>query len=388
MKKILCVLLSFIMMFSIVACKDTTQNVGDVNSGVNSENTDNTSTDSGKTETPVGALAYDEFKNVLSGKTFLNETGSADNSTTHIVKQEDNGFLWRYVYINANKSGEAVNVLQLSDTHIVQINDTDRTNPVTMSVFNEHSGGKEGMGISNFEVALQYPQYFDYTVHTGDFMDYLAYGGLEYLKANLFSKGNILAALGNHDIARNNNGSVADTSTLENRYEQLKNYWPNDTDYASVIVKNSVMLIQLDNAQSKYYGEQATKLSADLEKARQNNLTVLIFQHMPISVNDPQQSRVAPIRDTSGTGTLNFQKALIGGSKYVGDDVTKEVYNLITENADVVKGVFCGHEHADYYSEIHGSYTKDGVKTEAIIPQYVMSNNYGDKGHALAIMVR
>lgn len=43
---------------------------------------------------------------------------------------------------------------------------------------------------------------------------------------------------------------------------------------------------------------------------------------------------------------------------------TMKLYRLITENADVVKGVFCGHWHNEAYTEIIGSYIKNGEKLE------------------------
>ena len=56
----------------------------------------------------------------------------------------------------------------------------------------------------------------------------------------------------------------------------------------------------------------------------------------------------------------------------------------MTHNADVIRGIFCGHWHSDFYTEILAE-TPDGKKT--VIPQYVLTGNMYDKGHALIITV-
>ena len=45
------------------------------------------------------------------------------------------------------------------------------------------------------------------------------------------------------------------------------------------------------------------------------------------------------------------------------------MYNLITSNADVIKGCFSGHKHCDFYTEINAK-TADGTAT--VIPQYIV----------------
>ncbi len=415
MKKVVSILLCIAIVLSLAACggkadntdtnSDTTGSTGDSqttdtgdttsnNSGSDeadgasggNENSNNNATDTKSSTNAMvtTAEAYKNFKAIFPDKTFLDVCGSSSDPKNHIVKMQDSGTIWRYVTLNANKKGQTVNIMQITDMHVVKLDDRDRKNPVTMNVFEEHSKNKEGMGIANLERIAQYPKYFDFTVGTGDTMDYLTYGGLEVLKKNVFGIKNSLWALGNHDVARTNTNTMADPNDINTRYAQLKEYWPNDLDYASRVVKDTVMIIQLDNSLFKYYGDQAKKLAADIKKARDNNLTVLIFQHMAISVVDVNQSRVNPIRPNSGD-PYNFRKT-IGNNTSAG--VTKDVYSLITQNADIVKGVFCGHLHNDYYSEIHGSYTKDGKKVDAIIPQFVIAGNMGDSGNGMAITVK
>lgn len=391
MKKLLALILCLALTLSLAACGSngeggSTATEGGSNASGEQSNTENSSGSTGQGGTSnQSASAFANFKAIMPDKTFIDVNGKESDPTKHIVKAEGSNLTWRYVTLNANKKGETVNILHVSDFHIVNTNAEDLKNPVTVSVFENHSGSKNGMGKTQYDDMLKYPALFDFTVSTGDNVDYMHLGALELFKQTIFKLNNAFVALGNHDISRVNNGLVSDTTTLESRYDVLKQYWPHDLDYSSKVVKDTVMIIQLDNAQSKYYGEQATKLEADIKKAKSENLTVLIFQHMPISVNDFNQSRINPI---DGGETQNFQKSYIGGSKYQADDVTKKVYELITQNADVVKGVFCGHEHEDFYTEIHGSYLENGNKVEAIIPQYVLDALHQESGIALAITVK
>ena len=145
------------------------------------------------------------------------------------------------------------------------------------------------------------------------------------------------------------------------------------------------MLVQLNNGQSKYYGNQAEKLAADIKYARENNLIILISQHEPVATGDTAQARVVPI--TGGNSYENFYKNHIGGSKYSADEVTKKVYNLITNNADVIRGVFAGHLHQNYYTEIKATYEKDGAKVNAVIPQIVLQTATSAEGYITVINI-
>ena len=73
---------------------------------------------------------------------------------------------------------------------------------------------------------------------------------------------------------------------------------------------------------------------------------------------------------------------LAGGVK--SSDTTRSVYNLIVNNADVIKGVFAGHCHSDMYNEI---VAKNSDGTAAVIPQYITTSNAYDGGHAMRIFV-
>lgn len=64
---------------------------------------------------------------------------------------------------------------------------------------------------------------------------------------------------------------------------------------------------------------------------------------------------------------------------------TKAICDIIAANGDIIKGVFNGHQHADYYSEILAK-TASGADT--IIPQYTLSGCIYGNGNALKITVK
>ena len=63
------------------------------------------------------------------------------------------------------------------------------------------------------------------------------------------------------------------------------------------------------------------------------------------------------------------------------------LYSLIKENADIIKGVLCGHWHNEAYTEIVGSYMENIIKIQKTIPQYVTDAVAYDNGHMMIITV-
>lgn len=107
----------------------------------------------------------------------------------------------------------------------------------------------------------------------------------------------------------------------------------------------------------------------------------MIFYHIPIATGDADAGLISPLRVNSNT-ERDF--SIFGNSHKTKDDSNK-VYNLIVNNADVIKGAFCGHLHSDYYTEI---IAKNSDGTDAVIPQYILTGTPYDKGHVMWITVK
>ena len=156
--------------------------------------------------------------------------------------------------------------------------------------------------------------------------------------------------------------------------------------YVSRVLGNKAMVIGLDNSIQKYTKYQIEKLKNDISLAREKGYVALIFQHEPISTGREEDTAVEAYKvyDSSVRDFYN----LIG---VIGNDDTKELYKIITENADVIRGVYCGHMHSAFYTEIKGSYLDErGERVEKNIPQYLLEGNPYDNqcGHVMRITVK
>ena len=237
---------------------------------------------------------------------------------------------------------------------------------------------------------MEFGKLFDRTVITGDILDFYSFGNIDLLKSVITDKYDVLMTLGNHETAEiipSINGGHKEKYSFDEKFDYLnKNVWPNDAYLYSEIMSNKegnekVMLLLLDNSTNKYLfsQEQLKKLHEYIETARQKQIPILIFQHSPISTNwgDEKGNDLAEpydiINNPNGVNSNHGKSSgLIGGSLN-NDEMSQKVYELIIKSGDVIKGVFCGHEHNNIYTEIMAT-TPDG--TNAKIPQYVVSGNY------------
>ncbi len=314
---------------------------------------------------------------------------SSSDPEHHIYQLISSGIMVRYADIEGIKKGEEVRIMQSTDFHLNRIDrqDGQENNPVVASIGNYCETLRDEQAVHNAWRTMEFFRLFDARIITGDTLDYLTWGSLELLKECIWDiDGEAIVTLGDHDLTRKKQESLDDETSLESRYDILKEYWEHDVAYVSRVIKDRVMIIALDNGRTGYYGNQAELLRADIERAKKEKLTVLIFQHNPICTKNPEEVSVEPIRVNDETGTRNFCENFIGAAHK--DPITDEVYRLITENADVVKGIFCGHMHSDFYTEVCGSYEENGQKTPQKIPQYVLTGNMFDQGHILAITVK
>ena len=232
----------------------------------------------------------------------------------------------------------------------------------------------------------------DQTIVTGDILDYLSYGAQELTQKHLFWRdSNLLAAIGGHEVTRVMQGVVPDTTTKESRLEILKSFWCNDIFYESRILGNRVIAVVMDNGSSGTYTEdQFNRLKSDLEYARRNDLIVLIFQHEPLCTANPAETEVPFVRPCDPSGSRNFFKDFVGGvwvREHLKDEWSMRTHDLIRQSSDVIKGVFCGHRHSDFYTEILGI-AADGVPDGTVIPQYVLTATvYENLGHIMKITI-
>ena len=303
----------------------------------------------------------------------------------------------REVTIDSGKGGDPVTVIQLSDLHLGDMTQKDLENPTLLSTWRFREWGAHGAFAPNAKSALDYAdsRNADQIVITGDAIDYLSEGSMNLLKDTVWDRyrdedgkvSRVLLALGNHEREQKMEGKVDESLTLAEREQMVKDAWEHDILYTSRILKEKVMVIQMDNGMGYFRDEQVPLLRDDLALAREKGYTVLLFFHEPISTGNAKDRDVNASYVGKGAGTsFNFYTGSTVANPFTDPDSTNgAIYRMIVNSADVVRGVFCGHLHADYYTEIQAK-TPDGQAK--VIPQYVLTGTPYDKGHALKITVQ
>ena len=239
--------------------------------------------------------------------------------------------------------------------------------------------------------ALDAADFCDAAVILGDILDYLSNGALNLVRTHINKKHpDFMMALGGHDTTKQMQTGRPDLLPYEDRLEMVKSVWNNDVHYYSRTVKDRVVCVVLDNSTSKYLPSQVDKLRADIEAARADGKVIIIFQHEPIV--DGHYTHVQTPANIANSGALkdvDFCHCNIVGGENNRDEATAAVYELITENADVVRAVVTGHWHSQFFSEIKASYKKDGEVIEASIPEFVISGNpYHEAGYLARLIIK
>lgn len=275
-----------------------------------------------------------------------------------IYRFGENGLIVRETMLDSGRGGEAVEIVQITDAHV--------------SFFADER--------IRWKNCLRYAAEYDYTVATGDLIEGLHTDLTKYLQESLADNPNTMLVLGNHEW----NPTKGTPEAMEDRYELLQEYWPNDVLYSSSVVKNKVMLIQLDNSQEKFHAEQIPKLKEDIQTARDKGYAVLLFYHVPLRSENPADAAVKALLPSNPNmiHSYNFQTQYLRGTS---EDATGQVYDIITTNADVIKGAFCGHLHEDLYTEI---VAKTATGESTVIPQYINHAARYGSGHVLKITVK
>ena len=313
--------------------------------------------------------------------------GDPSHPQTCIYRLLSSGVHFHEHIIDSGKGGEAIEIAQITDVHFNICNDLDRTDHESALTERCRKWLAGGVSKAGIQKAMEFASFADQTIITGDTLDYLSHGAMDMMDEYVWNKDEtVLCALGGHELTKQmQTGGVNETS-LESRLEILRGYWRHDMFYVSRVLGDKAMVIVLDNSMQKYTKYQIEKLKNDIALARENGYVALIFQHEPISTGREEDTAVEAYKvyDSSVRDFYN----LIG---VIGNDDTKELYKIITENADVIRGVYCGHMHSAFYTEIKGSYLNErGERVEKNIPQYLLEGNPYDNqcGHVMRITVK
>ncbi len=315
--------------------------------------------------------------------------GSPENYDTWVFRQ-GKGPLIREIHIDSLKpASDPVDIVVINDTHLNLVNERDEAeqNPAIMSTKQNRLWLRDGGSVPATRNIMVFAQYADLTIANGDILDYLSWGCRQLAVENVFRPDvSIIATLGGHETTRVMQGKVGDPSPSQSRRDWLQEFWPNDINYTSRVIKDKVLVVALDNGNGPYTQQQYALLQADLRRARENNFVVLIFQHEPISTRNPDYREAKPVLLGDPDQEYNFCDKYPGNAK---DARNSPLYEVITSNADIIRGIIAGHAHTDFFVEIKGTCRNaDGQIIEKFIPQYVLTCSIYSDGHLGHIIVK
>lgn len=331
------------------------------------------------------------------------ENGNITDPNRVIYKQ--NGLYVRDVAIDIDTLGEGeepYEICFITDSHFNVLSTNDILNGSNYIL-----GSYRGRYYYTYRRAyivkqLAYASRFDKIVFGGDQFDYLSDGNLTSVDRMITKKainGSVKMVLGNHESAEFCQPvgvvNAYEKLTLEEKYAEIQNYWANDTYIDAEIVKNKqgkdvAMMIYLDNSDEEYWQIQLDTLPTYFAEAREAGVPVFIYQHIPMLTMNPDETEVwysgyEGTFATSANDSKSGEKIdYTSYASFLGDEgdtqVTKDVCTLIRKNADIVKGIFCGHTHENVYTELVGL-DANGNANDLRIPQH-----NGFAGHRNGVM--
>ena len=289
----------------------------------------------------------------------------------------------RTVEIDIAGDGQPIEIYHLTDVHFNSYYESEDAN--VKASYGEWGDIADNDDIvANLKRCVNYAANADGIVVTGDIMNFYSQANCDLVEKYIFNakdninsaiKAKIIAVCGNHDATLPGANNKKDIHTANQaKLEALYSKYGQDLKYYREIIDERVMIIQMDNAMANdvesahFTDAQAALLEADIQTAHAKGYTVLLFYHIPLPSMNTEDS---------------FQGYYDGMNKY--SDADKKVYNIITNNADVIKGCFAGHTHADSYSEI---VAKTSAGKKAFVPQYVLKALYLENGAMTKITLK
>ena len=329
----------------------------------------------------AGSITFDATGNCKGGNSVTGEEIDLINSRTYknpwktgiAVKGEDGKEIsLREVTIDIPGDGEPIEIFQISDVHFNAFYENEAA-----FVGDSYKAWGSAFGdnadiITAFKRCMNYAAGADRVILTGDLVNFYSRANYDTVEKYVFQaaeninaalSGKVIPTAGNHECTYSDRSSL---TQFDSNYTELKALYKQygfDLDYTSQVIDGRVMVVVLDNASrydaggDRYSQAQVDNLTRDIAIARENGYTMLLFGHIPM-----------PTKNTDGNGYFrNYDPDAYTDSH----PTAKAFYELVTNNADVIRGIFTGHFHEDNYVEIVAK-TADGKP--AYIPQYVLAN--------------
>lgn len=307
-------------------------------------------------------------------------TGTDDTPEKSLFRMTESGVYFREHRIRTGHAGDPVEIAQITDVHFNYCDAIDLQDPELAYTKECRKWLADAQSVKGIRNAMGFAKFADQIVITGDTLDYLSHGAMELTKQYIWdAEPSAILCIGGHELTRQMQTGRPNETTLESRYADLQREWKHDVRYVSRVIRDRVLVIAMDNDCGRYDSVQLDKLTADLAMARERGLVVLLFQHEPLDTGRPEDECCPTLWECDGK-SYNFRRC-IGSPERNDSDTAKAVYRLITKSADVIRGIYCGHLHSAYYTEIPAG--------DTVIPQYVLEGNpyNGQAGHVMRILV-
>ncbi len=332
-----------------------------------------------------------EYKNQLT-------TNAKDSYGFSVL---DNGVKVMNFNIDAvdGANDEVITLSHVTDVHLNVLNERDFANarPEVISFYRNRYHLKDAQTAKATKNMMKAADALsEQVILTGDTLDALNYGSLDLMKRLMITPyPNAIHASGNHELWQDTGvGQISDTMTMDEKRAVYQEYMPHDSAYSTKLLKNKVLLIQIDNAVSwgegsySYSEEQYQALSRDLAMARENNYTVIIAQHLPLQfgVKTGDNKNNNQILEANAPNNLSGVKVdMSSNDAYIMTDpagtmgtrtVATKTHRLITSYSDVIKGILVGHHHDAAVLDVIDIDTNEmtGIK------QYMGGSAQGGKG--------
>ena len=85
--------------------------------------------------------------------------------------------------------------------------------------------------------------------------------------------------------------------------------------------------------------------------------------------------RMSPMKDKESSKNGFIRRESSAFPIFAKVKYTDRVCKLIFENADVIKGIFCGHQHSAFCTSVYATYCDESGVHSAKIPQIVAQGN-------------
>ena len=344
-------------------------------------------------------------------------------SVSNVTGADRGNIILRTVNIDIPGTNDPIEIFQITDVHFnavykdsshtTMVDDWNTYGSITssgettgaMNSWNEWGDlvRADGTYASNAKILAAYKRCINYAANadrimiTGDIINFYSQANLDLMEKYVFNAktnvnssmtAKIIAMAGNHEPAvtpYNKNTLISNANSVSALYTK----YGQNMKYSSEVIDGKVMIVQMDNGASydvgnifdssvgRFTQDQVNKLTADIATAKANGYTLLLFFHVPM----PRTSYGEGQGDLYGDGT-NVSDG-VGG--WTNTAVDKAMYNLITNNADTIRGCFTGHTHSAYVNQITAK-TSDGK--DAYIPQYTIEALYERDGEMLKIVLK